>query len=124
MGKSIPSSIRGIRVIRGSILLLGFVLCSFQFSSSAKETTTSSSSVDGITSYDTDDESVQVCENSSDPWNDLDETASVANDKAVIPSRQDQHPLHFAGSGFEAITLRLLPAILVRVIPLDRWSTT
>jgi hypothetical protein len=111
-GKTIASCIREIRVIRGSIPLLVAVGCCFQFASLAKAQSlatspdgsstptateavalhTSSNSIDGIdciTAYEADEEPLQICEDSSDPWNDLDEISLPANDRAVLPSRND-----------------------------------
>jgi hypothetical protein len=104
LGKEKMSSIRGLRVIRGSILPLLAVLCLlFPSSAKAQALTTSPDgpaytlaaspgSIDGIdciTANDVNDEPLQICEDSSDPWNDLDEISPPSDDKATLPSRDD-----------------------------------
>jgi hypothetical protein len=76
--------------ICSSLLLVAACCC---FSSSAKANAPAVASVDGIdciTAYEADEAPLQICEDSSDPWNDLDEISLPANDRAVIPSR-DNH---------------------------------
>ena len=95
IGKLTPSSIRGIRVIRGSILPLLAVVCFLQSPNSTKAqalvNAPAVASIDGIdcvTSYDADEEAL-VVDNSSGLPNDLDEISLPAGAKAVIPSRND-----------------------------------
>jgi hypothetical protein len=117
--KSIASCIREIRVIRGPILSLVAVVCSLQFASSARaQTPLTSPGLDGldcITAYDSDEAPLQICEDSSDPWNDLDEISLPSNDRAVIPSRDDQTTPHFTTTTLDAIALHqpgIIPAFL------------
>jgi len=70
--------------------------CCFQFASSAKAQAAVNSpavaSIDGldcITAYDADDAPFQICEDTSDPWNDLDEISLPEENKAIIPPRND-----------------------------------
>ena len=101
-----PCWIRGIRVIRGSILLLVFACC---LAPSAKaQTPLTSPGVDGldcITAYEADDAPLQICEDSSDPWNDLDEISLPSDDRAVIPSRDDQATPQFTTTTLDASAL-------------------
>jgi hypothetical protein len=45
--------------------------------------------IDCITTYEAEEEPLQICEDSSDLPNDLDEIANPSADRAVIPSRND-----------------------------------
>jgi hypothetical protein len=78
---------------RFSLLPLVAVACFLQLAPSAKAqpplTSPGLDGIDCITAYDADDAPLQVCENSSDPWNDLDEISLPSNDRATIPSRDD-----------------------------------
>jgi hypothetical protein len=116
LGKAFP--IRAIRVIRGSILPLVGVVCFFPFSSSAKANAPVVASIDGldcITAYDVAEEPTQICDNSPNPWNDLDEISLPLNDKAVIPSRSGQETPRTTTTTVAPITLRqpgFVPAFL------------
>jgi len=126
MGQLTPSSIRGIRVIRGSILPLLAVVCFLQFPSSAQAQTelgspgffASHSSVDGIdciTADDADEEALVVADNSSGLPNDFDLTAGPCADKADIPSRSNQVAPETTTTALKPITLRppgFVPAFL------------
>ena len=75
---------------------------------SAYALTTANGSIDGIdciTADDTQEEPVQVCEDSSDPMQDSDLSESVWADKAVIPSRTNKKPLQLAETRFAPVTL-------------------
>ena len=70
---------------------------------------TTHSSIDGldcITADNIDEEPVQICDDSSDPMGDSDLSESASADKAVIPSRDDQGPPHFAVASVDLVTLR------------------
>jgi hypothetical protein len=119
LGKAFP--IRAIRVIRGSILPLVAVICFSSFSNSAKAqalTNANAPAIDGIdciTAYDAEEDSTQVCDNSPNPWNDLDEISLPLNDKAVIPSRSGQETPRTTTTTVAPITLRqpgFVPAFL------------
>ena len=82
-------------------------------------TLTASPGVDGIdciTAYETDDAPLQVCENSPDPWNDLDEISLPSENKATIPSRDDQATPDFTTTTLNVIALHqpgIIPAFLL-----------
>ena len=62
--------------------------------------------IDCITADDpTQEEPVQVCDDSSDPMQDSDLSESVWADRAVIPSRTNTKPLQLAETSFGAVTL-------------------
>jgi hypothetical protein len=76
--------------------------------------------VDGIecvTAYETSDEApVQICEDSSAPWNDLDEISLPSENKATIPSRDDQTTPQFTTTALDAIAIDqpgIIPAFLL-----------
>jgi hypothetical protein len=61
------------------------------------------------------EEPTQVCDNSPNPWNDLDEISLPLNDKAVIPSRSGQETPRTTTTTVAPITLRqpgFVPAFL------------
>jgi hypothetical protein len=71
--------------------------------------------LDCITAYEVEEDSTQVCDNSPNPWNDLDEISLPSDDKAVIPSRGDQETPHFTTTTLDSIALRqpgFVPAFL------------
>jgi hypothetical protein len=124
MGES--SSIRGIRVIRGSILLLATVVCSLAFSSLALADASEASrlanpfgvdldSLDCLTACEIEEEPALVCDNSPNPWNDRDQLSLPLNDKAVLPSRCDQETPQTTSTTLDPIVLRrpgIIPAFL------------
>jgi hypothetical protein len=106
-------------VIRYSSFVI-LLVASFCLSPSAKaQTSPTSPGLDGIdcvTAYDSDEAPLQICEDSSDPWNDLDEISLPSNDRAVIPSRDDSTTPHFTTTTVDSIVLRqpgLVPAFLL-----------
>jgi hypothetical protein len=118
MGKLTFSSIRGIRVIRGSILPLIALVFFFPFSSSAKAQSVAMPGLDGldcITAYELAEDTTQVCDNSPTPRNDLEEISLPADNTAVIPSRYDQGTPRTTSTTLDPITLRrpgIIPAFL------------
>jgi hypothetical protein len=129
-----------------SLLALLLAVCSWQFSATARAQTaitfdsefgsgssrTASSTptkgrehakafgvdgIDCITADDVDEEPLQICEDSSDPTNDPELSESALADKATIPSRDDQDLPHFAGTGFDAATLRTPHIGLILPLP-------
>jgi hypothetical protein len=115
-------------VIRhSSFVILAVASCSFFFSATSHAATTPDGSayiltaspgldgIDCITAYDTDEAPMQICEDSSDPWNDLDEISLPSNDKATIPSREDQTTPQFTTTTLDAIAIDqpgIIPAFL------------
>jgi len=107
-------------VIRhSSFVILAVASCWFFFSTSASaQPLTKAPGIDGldcITAY-SEEEPLQICEDSSDPWNDLDEISLPSNDRAVIPSRDDQSTPHFTTTTVTAIALHqpgIIPAFLL-----------
>ena len=81
---------------------------------------TAHSSIDGInciTADYTEEEPLQVTDNSSDWPDNPEQDLSVWVGKATIPTRTDTRPLHFADSRFEAVTLHLLRTVPVFLRP-------
>jgi hypothetical protein len=71
--------------------------------------------LDCITSYDVVEEPAQVCDNSPNPWNDLDEICLSTDDKAVIPTRSTKETPQTTGTTVDTIALRrpgIVPAFL------------
>ena len=101
---------------RSSFVILAVASFCFSPSARAQVSTIGVDGIDCITAYDTDEAPSQVCENSSDPWNDLDEISLPSNDKATIPSRNDQTTPHFTTTALNAIALHqpgIIPAFLL-----------
>jgi hypothetical protein len=104
-------------VIRNSSFVI-LTVASFCFSPSANAQA-SAIGVDGIDCITADNASegpLQIADNSSDPANDLDEISLPSNDKATIPSRNDQTTPQFTTTAIDAIALRqpgLVPAFLL-----------
>jgi hypothetical protein len=101
-------------------LQICFLLASCCFSASAIATTPAVCSIDGldcITSYEVEEEPLQVCDNSPNPWNGLGETASVTGDDAVIPSGDDKDPPQFTATTLDLIALRQPGLVLVFSFP-------
>jgi hypothetical protein len=93
-------------------------VASFCFSPSAKAqaSTTGVDGIDCITAYDTDEAPLQICDNSSDLGNDLDEISLPGADKAVIPSRDNQTTPQFTTTTLDAIAIDqpgIIPAFLL-----------
>jgi hypothetical protein len=97
------------------------LVCFFPFSPSAKAQTVVKPGLDGIdciTAFDVEEDSTQVCDNTPNPWNDVDEIALPLEDKAVIPSRNDQGTPYFTTTTLDSIALTqpgLVPAFLFSV---------
>jgi hypothetical protein len=108
LGQLSAAAIAGASTLppEGSLLSLGFA---------------SSSTLDGVDCITADnaiEESIQLVDNSSDLPNDLDEISLPSDDKAVIPSRDDQETPHFTTTALDPIALRqpgLVPAFLSSV---------
>jgi hypothetical protein len=72
--------------------------------------------IDCITAYSADEAPVQICEDSSDPWNDFDEISLPEENKAVIPSRNNHFSSFCLQTSTFPLTLRqpgLVPAFLL-----------
>jgi len=72
--------------------------------------------IDCVTAYEADDAPLQICEDSSDPWNDLDEISLPEEKNGLIPSRNDQATPQFSTTTVNAIALHqpgLVPAFLL-----------
>jgi hypothetical protein len=111
-------------VIRhSSFLILAVASCSFFYPAPIRAATapdgsasvlSSSPSIDGldcVTAYDASDETLQITDNSSDPWNDFDEISLPIDDKAVLPSRFQQHTPYLTTTSCDAVTLRRLGTV-------------
>lgn len=118
MGKLTFSSIRDIRVIRGSILPLVALACFFSFSSICRAGASPASvlgSATGAVALQGVEEPIQLCANFPNPWNDLDEISLPSDDEAVIPSRDDQETPHFTTTTLDSVALHqpgFVPAFL------------
>jgi len=72
--------------------------------------------------YEAAEEPIQVCANIPNPWNDLDEISLPSDDKAILPSRDDQETPQFTTTTLDSIALRqpgFVPAFLFPVHSFD-----
>jgi hypothetical protein len=104
-------------VIRNSSFVI-LAVASFCFSPSAKAqvSTIDVDGIDCITADNASEEPLQIADNSSEPGNDLDEISLPGDDKAVLPSRDDQTTPRFTTTTLNAIALHqpgIIPAFLL-----------
>jgi len=103
-----------------SFAILSALVCFLPFSAKAQTLADAPAiaSIDGfncITAYEVEEDPTHVCDNSPNPWNDLDEISLPSEDKAVIPSRFDQETPRFTTTTLDPFALRppgLVPAFL------------